>query len=273
MPPSDIGLGRVWPERWLLALPCRALWWHLISVEWNDQAIVLGARPHGESATVLNLLTEAHGRHAGLLPGGQSRKVRGLYQAGNRVSATWRARLADHLGTYSCELEENLAARLLDVPDRLAALAAAVAVTDKALPEREPHPAVFHGLKVLLEALEGDHWAEIYVRWELAVLAELGFGLDLTHCAAGGDNDQLAYVSPKSGRAVSLAAGEPYRQKLLSLPGFLVGRGGGGAEEVGQGLRLTGYFLESRVFAPHHQPLPDARGRLADRFPIRPEGG
>lgn len=236
-------------------------------MEWSDRAIVLGARPHGESAAVLTLLTESHGRHAGLLPGGQSRKVRGLYQAGNRVSATWRARLAEHLGTYRCELEANLAARLLDAPDRLAVLAAAVAVTDKALPEREPHPAVYHGLLALLAALDGDHWAEIYVRWELALLAELGFGLDLTRCAAGGDNDQLAYVSPKSGRAVSLAAGEPYRDRLLALPGFLLGRGGGGALEVGQGLRLTGYFLKRRVFAPHHQPLPEARGRLVERFP------
>ena len=236
-------------------------------MKWSDRAIILGARPHGESAAVLTLLTESHGRHAGLLPGGQSRKVRGLYQAGNRVSATWRARLAEHLGTERCELEANVAARFLDAPDRLAVLSAAVAVTDKALPEREPHPAVYHGLLALLAALDGDHWAEIYVRWELALLAELGFGLDLTRCAAGGDNDRLAYVSPKSGRAVSLAAGEPYRDKLLALPGFLVGRGGGGALEVGQGLGLTGYFLKHRVFAARHQPLPEARGRLAERFP------
>ena len=231
----------------------------------------MGARPHGESAAVLTLLTESHGRHAGLLPGGQSRKVRGLYQAGNRVSATWRARLAEHLGTYRCELEANVAARFLDAPDRLAVLSAAVAVTDKALPEREPHPAVYHGLLALLAALDGDHWAEIYVRWELALLAELGFGLDLTRCAAGGDNDRLAYVSPKSGRAVSLAAGEPYRDKLLALPGFLVGRGGGGALEVGQGLGLTGSFLTHRVFAVRNQPLPEAwlNGDIASAKPAR----
>ena len=123
---------------------------------------------------------------------------------------------------------------------------------------------------MLLAALPGDHWAEVYVRWELALLAELGFGLDLESCAAGGANDQLAYVSPKSGRAVSLAAGEPYRDKLLTLPGFLAGRGGGGVEEVEQGLTLTGFFLERHVFAPHHRDLPPARRRLAERFPVPP---
>ncbi len=147
------------------------------------------------------------------------------------------------------------------------ALSAAAAVSERALPEREPHPACFHGFLALLQAMEGDHWAEAYVRWELAVLAELGFGLDLTRCAAGGDNDRLAYVSPRSGRAVSLAAGEPYRERLLALPGFLAGRGGGGSLEVGAGLALTGYFLERHVFHPQDRALPQARQRLAEAFP------
>ena len=236
-------------------------------MNWTDEAIVLGARPHGETAAVAMLLTREHGRHAGLLHGGQGRKAKGVLQPGNRVSAAWRARLAEHLGTYSLELLGSHAARLLDEPARLAALAAAAAVAEKALPEREPHPAVYHGFLALLEALEGDHWAEAYVGWELALLAELGFGLDLSGCAAGGANDQLAYVSPRSGRAVSLAAGEPYRERLLPLPGFLAGRGGGGDVEVGQGLRLTGYFLARQIFHPQDQPLPPARQRLAERFP------
>ncbi len=239
-------------------------------MHWTDDGIVLSARPHGESSVVLQLLTRHRGRHAGLVRGGQGKRARGLYQPGNLVAANWSARLADHLGNYTCELVESHAARVLDAPARLAALSAAAAVSETALPEREPHAACFEGFLALLEALPGDHWAEVYVRWELSLLAELGFGLDLETCAAGGANDQLAYVSPKSGRAVSLAAGEPYRDKLFPLPGFLIGRGGGGAAEVEQGLALTGFFLERHVFAPHHRDLPAARRRLAERFPAVP---
>ena len=236
-------------------------------IEWSDDGIVLSARPHGESSSVVVLLTRAHGRHAGLVRGGQGRKARGLYEPGNRVRATWRARLAEHLGGFTCELLANAVADLLDRPERLAALAAAAAVCDKALPEREPHPGAYLGLLALIEALGGDHWAEAYVAWEVALLADLGFGLDLTRCAAGGDNDQLAYVSPRTGRAVSLAAAEPYRDRLLALPGFLIGRGAGGPAEVAQGLALTGHFLERQVFGPQDRPLPAARQRLAERFP------
>jgi len=202
-------------------------------MHWRDDGIVLSARPHGESAAIVHLLTREHGRHAGLVRGGQGRRARGVYQPGNLVAARWSGRLAEHLGSYTCELAQSHAARVLDEPGRLAALSAATAVCEGALPEREPHGACFEGLRVLLDALTGDHWAEVYVNWELALLADLGFGLDLARCAAGGDNDHLAYVSPKSGRAVSLAAGEPYRDKLLPLPAFLAGRGGGGPGEVG----------------------------------------
>jgi len=235
-------------------------------MKWDDEAVVLSARPHGEAATIVQLLTRQHGRHAGLVRGGQGARLRGIYQAGNRVVASWSGRLPEHLGTLDCELECSYAARVLDDSDRLAALSAAAAVCEGAMPEREPHPACFEGLLVLLEALEGEHWAEVYVRWELAFLAELGFGLDLTACAAGGDNDQLAYVSPRSGRAVSLSAGTPYKEKLLPLPGFLVGRGEGGRSAVGEGLELTGFFLERYLFHPHDKPLPSARQRLAQRF-------
>ncbi len=237
-------------------------------MEWSDQGIVLSARPHGETSAVLQLLTQEHGRHAGLVHGGQGRKARGMLQPGNEVAATWRARLAEHLGNYTCELAVSHAAHHLDRPDPLTALTAAAAILERALPERESHPACFHGLLALLSALEGEHWAETYVIWEVSLLAELGFGLDLASCAAGGDNDQLAYVSPRSARAVSLAAGEPYRERLLPLPGFLLGRGGGGPIEVGQGLKLTGFFLERFVFGPQDRPLPEPRQRLAQRFPF-----
>lgn len=237
-------------------------------IEWRDQGIVLSARPHGETAAIVHVLTPERGRHAGLVQGGQGRKARALCQPGNLLDVTWTGRLADHLGSFKCELETGYAAQLLEQPKRLTALTSAAAICERALPEREPHPACYHGFLALLGALEGDHWAEVYVRWELGLLADLGFGLDLSQCAAGGDNDQLAYVSPRTGRAVSLAAGEPYRDRLLPLPPFLLGRGTGGPQEVAQGLRLAGYFLERSIFHLQDRPLPPARERLAALFPL-----
>jgi DNA repair protein RecO (recombination protein O) len=235
-------------------------------MKWADDAVVLSARPHGETSTIVQLLTRVHGRHAGLVRGGQGSRLRGIYQAGNKVSANWSGRLPEHLGTLECELVNSYAARVMDDSDRLSALSAATAVCEGAMAEREPHPGCFEGLLALLDALEGEHWAEVYVRWEVALLAELGFGLDLSACAAGGDNDHLAYVSPRSGRAVSLSAGTPYREKLLTLPAFLVGRGEGGRAEVAEGLALTGFFLERHLFHPHDKALPSARQRFEHRF-------
>lgn len=237
-----------------------------MSVSWTDEAIVLSARPHGESALVVQLLTRAHGRHAGLVQGGQSRKARAHFQPGTRIAATWRARLAEHLGNLSAEPLGSPLGALLDTPGPLAALASVLALAERALPEREPHPACFEGLVALLDALAGEHWGEATVLWEIQLLAELGFGLDLSACAATGGNDRLVWVSPKSGRAVSASAGEPYRERLLPLPPFLLGLSAGGPEEVRQGLALTGHFLEQGVFLPHHQPLPPARQRLYARF-------
>ncbi|MBT5414921.1 MAG: DNA repair protein RecO, partial [Rhodospirillaceae bacterium] len=181
----------------------------------------------------------------------------------------WRARLAEHLGTFVCEPAGSLAAALLDDALRLAALSSACAVAEAALPEREPHPAAYDGLGALLEALSGEVWAEAYIRWEIEMLRELGFGLDLSACAATGSTDDLAYVSPRSGRAVSLAAGEPYRARLLTLPGFLLGRARPEREaEIAAGLALTGHFLERHVFHPQNRGIPAARQRLSDRFPL-----
>ncbi|HLW26965.1 MAG TPA: DNA repair protein RecO [Kiloniellales bacterium] len=236
-------------------------------IEWRDEAFVLAARPHGEAAAVVQLLTRSHGRHAGLVPGGQGQRMRPVLQPGNAVAAQWRARLAEHLGTMTLELTHGHAGRFLHDPARLEALASAAAIAEALLPEREPQPGAFEGFAALLEALPSEAWAETYVQWELLMLGAVGFGLDLERCAAGGDNDHLAYVSPRSGRAVSLAAGEAYKDRLLALPGFLVGRGGGGALEIGQGLRLTGFFLEKHIFHPQDRPLPTARQRLAQRFP------
>jgi DNA repair protein RecO (recombination protein O) len=241
-------------------------------MEWSDQGIVLAARKHGESSAIVTLLTRAHGRHAGLVRGGAGSRARGTYEPGNEVTARWRARLEEHLGTYTCELTRAHAARLLDEPARLAALSSACAVAEATLPECEPHGAVFESLRAFLHMLHARHWAEAYVRWEIGLLKELGFGLDLSSCAATGVNDRLAYVSPKSGRAVSLGAGEPYRDRLLPLPPFLLNEDEPGARgvvlagEIADGLRLCGYFLERHVFAPEGRSIPAARIRLVDRL-------
>jgi DNA repair protein RecO (recombination protein O) len=234
-------------------------------IEWQDDAVVLQARPHGESALVLIALTRDHGRHAGLVHGGQSQRQRALYQPGNRLRAVWRARLADNLGSFACEPERAYGAAFLGDRERLAGIAAAASVCDQALPEREPHPACFDGLLALLESLSGPFWAEAYVRWELGLLGELGFGLDLERCAVTGTAEDLAWVSPRSGRAVCQEAAAPYRDRLLALPGFLAGRGAGGPAEVAEGLALTGYFLGRHVFHPHNRDLPAARLRFAER--------
>lgn len=236
--------------------------------DWSDGAIVLSARPYAETAALAVLLTRERGRHAGMVAGGQGRAMRAVLEPGNRVAARWRSRLADQLGSYTLELEKATAAGLLDDPLRLAALSSACALMDAGLAEREPHPALFDATLALFTALQTEVWAEIYVRWEIGLLEELGFGLDLSRCAATGitANDQLGYVSPRTGRAVSLSAAEPFKDKLLPLPRFLVGIGEGGAEEVAQGLALTGHFLDRHVFAQRHAEVPPARLRLVDRY-------
>ena len=239
-------------------------------MDWTDEGIVLSARRHGETSVIVSLMTREHGRHAGLVRGGAGTRARGVYQPGNRVAARWRARLAEHLGTYTCELTRADAAALLDDPAALAALASAASLVDSGLAEREPHGTVFEGLSALLEALMRPGWPADYVRWELAFLAELGFGLDLSECAATGANDDLVYVSPKSGRAVSAAAGEAYRSRLFALPSFLIDAGEAAetvsSESVIAGLSITGHFLEARAFAPDERRMPPARTRLVDRL-------
>jgi len=235
-------------------------------MRWQDEAIVLSARRHGESSLLVHLLTRGRGRHAGLVRGGQRPKARAVWQIGNAVLVNWSARLAEHLGTLTGELAHGYAASLIDAPARLACLAAAAAVADAALPEREPHRAAFDGLVALFDALEADRgWMPLYVRWELALLAELGFGLDLARCAASGTAENLVYVSPNSGRAVSQSAGAPYRDRLLRLPPFLRAQAETApptAADARDGLALTGFFLAARVFAPEGKNLPPARARF-----------
>jgi DNA repair protein RecO (recombination protein O) len=236
-------------------------------MEWRDTGFVLMARRHGESALIVELLTREHGRHAGLVRGGQSPRRRALLQPGNKLAAAWRGRLPEHLGSFECELVEAHAARFLDDADRLAALTAAAALLLIALPEREPNAELYEAFAALLAALDSaSSWPQCYVAWECGLLAALGFGLDLGHCAVTGAADDLAYVSPRTGRAVSRAAGAAYRDKLLPLPDFLwrdaPARGG----DIVAGLSLTRYFLLHHLLLPHGRQLPEARERLAERM-------
>jgi DNA repair protein RecO (recombination protein O) len=236
-------------------------------MDWIDRGYVLSARKHGENALIVGLLTVEHGRHAGLVRGGAGRRARGLYQPGNLVRATWRARLPEHLGSYSCEMERAHAATLMQDKLPLLALASATALLDRALPERAPFLDLFTGFGALIMALGQPGWETAYVIWERDLLAELGFGLDLESCAATGDTEQLIWVSPKTGRAVSQGAGEPWRDRLLPLPAFLLpdaGQGTGAPAEIVEGLRLTGHFLSTHVMGGAPDALPAARAQLIE---------
>lgn len=244
-------------------------------MDWRDDGIILSTRRHGETSAIVTVLTREHGAHAGLVKGGFAKRTRATIEPGNRVQTVWKARLAEHLGNYHLETIHSHGAQLMDTPDRLAGMAAALAVSAAALPEREPHPALYEALGTFLDALEHEDiaahiegWGSLYVKWELGLLQELGFRLDLEHCAATGVMEDLIWVSPKSGRAVSRTAGTPYESQLLALPSF-VREEGGIAEttaEVLQGLRLSGYFLDRHIFAPHQRVMPNARARLIERL-------
>lgn len=231
-------------------------------MDWTDDGIVLSVRRHGETGIIASVLTSGHGRHAGLIHGGVGREQRGALQPGNSVRVWWRARLADQLGSYRVELIRANAAAVLDDPERLAALSSACALSDAALPERQPHGASFAALTALLDAFSSESWPTVYIHWELALLRDLGYGLDLGQCAATGVTDDLCYVSPKTGRAVSRQAGAPYQDKLLALPEFLAQGGEGDRLAIWQGLQLSGFFLDRHL----HVGVPAARSRLVDRF-------
>ncbi len=235
--------------------------------QWQDQAIILSVRPHGESGAIAAVLTRDNGRQAGFVHGAFSSRKRGMLEAGNVCDANWQARVEGSLGTLNLELSRSGAARIMQDPLKLAALQSACSLCDQALPEKEGHPGLYHGFIALLDILESDIWAPAYVMWEIALLKELGFSLDLTKCAGGGDDGSLAYVSPKTGRAVSLAAGALYKERLMQLPSFLKPQGGaGGEEDILLGMQLTGYFLEHWVFAHHSRGLPEARMRFQQRY-------
>ncbi len=230
-------------------------------MEWTEEGIVVGARRHGEADVILEVLTAGHGRHLGLVKGGRSRLLRPVLQAGNTLSLTWRARLHEHLGNFRAEAVKERSADLMAT--RIGAFGLALAGAHlRLLPERDPHPRLFEALTVLLDNIGAPPLAgEMMVRFELLLLDELGFGLDLESCAGTGATEELIYVSPKSGRAVSRTAGEPYREKLLPLPAFLARPSTGNADQASleAGFLLSGYFLERHVFDTRGESLPEVR--------------
>jgi DNA repair protein RecO (recombination protein O) len=234
-------------------------------MNWSDEGVILSVRPHGETAAVVELFTRTHGRHLGLVHGGRSRKARPVLQIGNHVDVSWKARLSEQLGYMTLELRHGYAAPAMESATALAGLSSLCTLA-RLMPERDPHPNLYEVTLFVLGYLDDDEvWPALMVRWELALLEELGFGLDLSQCAATGGNDGLIYVSPKSGRAVSASAGEPYKDRLLPLPQFLLaGRQSHvTVEDVVRGLALTGHFLEARVWRPRGEEMPEVRHRLA----------
>lgn len=231
-------------------------------MQWQDDGIIIGVKRHGEGSVILELMTKGHGRHLGLVRGGRSPRQQATLQAGNRVDAVWRARIEEQLGTYAVEAVKLNTARFLGISVALYGLASAAALL-RLLPERDPHPGLFEALGVLVDHLDDTGIAPaLLVRFELAMLAELGFGLDLGACAATGATAELVYVSPKSGRAVSATAGAPYHGRLLALPAFLRDDRPPDhptSAEVVAGFALTGYFLRRHVFTPRGLAWPDAR--------------
>lgn len=237
-------------------------------MEFEDDAFVLSARAFGESGAIVELLTARHGKWAAHVAGGASRKMKPFLQAGAQVTVRYRARVADQLGSASVEPQGQGPAALFDDPLALAGLAAAAAVAAGALPEREPHSGAYEAMEALIFALSlTDLWPAVFVRFETGLLQELGFGLDLSKCAATGVTDDLIYVSPRTGRAVSRQAGEPYRDRMLALPPFLLSAQSRLAPgDIRAGLELTAHFLEQFIFGPQNRPLPPARLWLVDRL-------
>jgi DNA repair protein RecO (recombination protein O) len=237
-------------------------------VEFEDDAFVLAARAHGEAGAIVDLLTAHHGRYAAHVAGGASRKMKPFLQAGAQVLLRYRARVSDQLGSAQLEPVGEGPSALFDDPLALAGLAAAAAVAAGALPEREPHPGAYLAFEALVGAFAIPHiWPAVFVRFEAGLLQDLGFGLDLSKCASTGSTDDLIYVSPRTGRAVSRGAGEPYKDRLLALPPFMLSAQSRLAPgDVGAGLDLTGHFLQAFIFNPLNRPLPPARVWLLERL-------
>lgn len=236
-------------------------------MDWQGEGYILSVRKHGETSAIIEVLTRDMGRHAGLVRGGIGRKLRPVLQPGNKVQLEWRARLSEHLGSFSVEALTSRAAEIMDDRMALSALNAACAIARETLPEREAHPLVYDAFKILLNNMENPEiWPALFVQWEAGLLRAMGYGLDLSSCAATGVNDNLTHVSPRSGRAVSASAAEPYLDKLYPLPSFMIGQPFVTPVDVYNGLSLTGYFLETRVQWGVNKTLPEARAQMIARL-------
>lgn len=236
-------------------------------MDWRDQGVLLAVRRHGENAAIIEMFTPAHGRHAGVVRGGAGRRLAPILQPGAQLDVSWRARLEDHLGAFTVEPLRGRAAEAMADPLTLAGLSSVCALLAFCLPEREPHPDLYARSVALLDALGAAGWSYAYLRWELALLDEMGFGLDLSACAVTGRNDELAYISPRTGRAVTRTGAGDWADRLLPLPPCLLGRADAGPADIVQGLSVTGHFLSSHLApALGDRPLPAARQRLVDRL-------
>ena len=236
------------------------------AMEWRDQGILLSTRRHGETAAIVDVFTRSHGRHAGVVRGGTSRRIAPILQPGAQLDLLWRARLEDHIGTYQVEPVRSRAAAALSGRLALAGLNAVASLLIFCLPDREPHTALYSRTEQLLDLLGQDEiWPLAYLNWELALLEDMGFGLDLTRCAATGATDGLLYVSPKTGRAVSQPGAGEWADRMLPLPPVLRGQGDKQDAEIVVALGTTGFFLERRLApALGNKPVPEARARFIE---------
>ncbi|MEM1075635.1 MAG: DNA repair protein RecO [Pseudomonadota bacterium] len=237
-------------------------------MEWRDHGILLNLRKHGETAAIIDVFTPSRGRHAGVVRGAASRRLAPVLQPGAQVDVTWRARLEDHIGAFQVEPLRSRAAAALDNRLSLAGLNAVTALLTFCLPEREAHPQLYKRSEQLLDLLEqSDIWPLAYLRWEICLLEEMGFALDLNRCAVTGCHDELAYVSPKTGRAVSRRAAGDWADRLLSLPPVMLGQGDAPDQEIAQAFETTGFFLNKNLAQNlGEKPLPAARTRFVDVF-------
>jgi DNA repair protein RecO (recombination protein O) len=241
-------------------------------MEWREEGVILGLRRHGETSVIAEILTQTRGRWLGLVRGGRSRAMRPVLQPGNLVLASWRARLEDHLGTFVIEPLALKAGTIMADSLQLAGLTTLTALA-QFLPEREPHPRIYAAMQLVIDRLdEPAIWPALLVRWELGLLDELGFGLDLSRCTVTGSAEELIYVSPRTGRAVSRSAGEAYRDRLLALPDFLRGPQASTPDlsDILAGFALTGHFLSRHVFEPRGAAAPESRAWIMARLAQRP---
>ena len=229
-------------------------------MQWRDEAIVIGIKRHGETSAIVELMTRAHGRHLGLVRGGRSKQMQPVLQQGNGVEAVWRARLEEQLGSFTIEATQMRTDSILASAQALQGVDLVGALL-RLLPERDPHEQLYAAADLVASTLhEPQIGPQLMVRFELMILTELGFGLDLTACAATGTTQDLVHVSPKSGRAVSRKAGEPYRDRLLPLPAFLIGsETPPEPADIVAGFSLTGFFLNREVLSPRGLAMPDTR--------------